>query len=152
MINNKKIAVVLPAYNAEKTLRKTYDEIPKDIVDFIILTDDKSSDGTLEIASRLPIDQTIVHDRNMGYGANQKSCYPSTRPKTINPPSSRYGVRAAAISAYRPPCFARSPISTCRRNRWRSFPASAVPRGCRPIPSATGFTASTAGHCRWRPA
>lgn len=75
MINNKKIAVVLPAYNAARTLQKTCGEIPHDIVDFIILTDDKSSDETLEIASRLPIDQTIIHDRNMGYGANQKSCY-----------------------------------------------------------------------------
>jgi len=75
MINNKKIAVVLPAYNAARTLQKTCEEIPHDIVDFIILTDDKSSDETLEIASRLPIDQTIIHDRNMGYGANQKSCY-----------------------------------------------------------------------------
>jgi glycosyltransferase involved in cell wall biosynthesis len=56
-------------------LQKTCDEIPHDIVDFIILTDDKSSDETLEVASRLPIDQIIIHDRNMGYGANQKSCY-----------------------------------------------------------------------------
>ena len=75
MINNKKIAVVLPAYNAEKTLRKTYDEIPRDIVDFIILTDDKSSDNTLEVARLLPINHIISHERNLGYGANQKTCY-----------------------------------------------------------------------------
>jgi glycosyltransferase involved in cell wall biosynthesis len=75
MINNKRIAVVLPAYNAARTLQKTYEEIPHDIVDFIILTDDKSSDDTLEVASRLAIDHTIIHDRNLGYGANQKSCY-----------------------------------------------------------------------------
>jgi glycosyltransferase involved in cell wall biosynthesis len=75
MINNKKIAVVLPAYNAEKTLRKTYDEIPRDIVDFIILTDDKSSDKTLEVARGIPINYIISHQKNMGYGANQKTCY-----------------------------------------------------------------------------
>lgn len=75
MINNNKIAVVLPAYNAEKTLRKTYDEIPLEIVDFIILTDDKSSDKTLEVAYGIPINHIISHQRNMGYGANQKSCY-----------------------------------------------------------------------------
>jgi glycosyltransferase involved in cell wall biosynthesis len=75
MINNKKIAVVLPAYNAARTLQKTYEEIPHDIVDIIILTDDKSSDETLEVARRLQIHHTITHDRNMGYGANQKSCY-----------------------------------------------------------------------------
>ncbi len=75
MINSKKIAVVLPAYNAARTLQKTYEEIPHDIVDFIILTDDKSSDETLAVASRLQIQHTIIHDRNMGYGANQKSCY-----------------------------------------------------------------------------
>lgn len=75
MINNKKIAVVLPAYNAEKTLRKTYDEIPMDIVDFIILTDDKSSDKTLDVARGIPITHIISHEENMGYGANQKTCY-----------------------------------------------------------------------------
>jgi glycosyltransferase involved in cell wall biosynthesis len=75
MINNKKIAVVLPAYNAEKTLRITYNEIPRDIVDFIILTDDKSSDKTVEVARGIPINHIISHQRNMGYGANQKTCY-----------------------------------------------------------------------------
>lgn len=75
MISNKKIAVVLPAYNAAKTLRKTYDEIPHDIVDFIILTDDKSSDETLLVASQLSISHIVTHEDNLGYGANQKSCY-----------------------------------------------------------------------------
>jgi glycosyltransferase involved in cell wall biosynthesis len=75
MIDNKKIAVVLPAYNAEKTLRKTFEEIPHDITDFIILTDDKSNDKTIEIARLLPINQIIEHEVNKGYGANQKSCY-----------------------------------------------------------------------------
>jgi len=75
MIDNKKIAVVLPAYNAEKTLRKTFDEIPHDIADFIILTDDKSNDKTIEVARQLQINHIIEHEINKGYGANQKSCY-----------------------------------------------------------------------------
>ncbi len=74
MINCKKVIVVMPAYNAEKTLIKTYNEIPKDIVDKIILTDDASRDNTLEIAKKLNI-STIIHVSNKGYGANQKTCY-----------------------------------------------------------------------------
>lgn len=74
MLNGKKIVVVMPAYNAEKTLEKTYNEIYKDIVDEIILTDDKSSDNTKDLAKDLNI-TTIVHKENKGYGANQKSCY-----------------------------------------------------------------------------
>jgi glycosyltransferase involved in cell wall biosynthesis len=75
MIYNKRIAIVLPAYNAEKTLRKTCEEIPMDIVDFIILTDDKSSDNTLDVARGIPINHIVSHSKNMGYGANQKTCY-----------------------------------------------------------------------------
>jgi glycosyltransferase involved in cell wall biosynthesis len=75
MINGRKLAIVLPAYNAEKTLTDTFNEIPTDITDFVILTDDKSNDNTVEIAKRLKIDHIIVHDQNRGYGANQKSCY-----------------------------------------------------------------------------
>jgi glycosyltransferase involved in cell wall biosynthesis len=75
MINNKKIAVVLPAYNAAKTLRKTFEEIPHEIVDFVILTDDKSSDETLSVARELHIADIITHDDTRGYGANQKTCY-----------------------------------------------------------------------------
>jgi glycosyltransferase involved in cell wall biosynthesis len=75
MINNRKIAVVLPAYNAAKTLRKTVEEIPLEIVDFVILTDDKSSDETLLIARELNIAHIISHEDNLGYGANQKTCY-----------------------------------------------------------------------------
>jgi glycosyltransferase involved in cell wall biosynthesis len=75
VIKNKKIAVVLPAYNAERTLKKTYEEIPLDIVDIIILTDDKSSDETLAVARQLPINHIISHEKNLGYGGNQKSCY-----------------------------------------------------------------------------
>ena len=74
MLNGKKIVVVMPAYNAEKTLEKTYNEIYKDIVDEIILTDDKSSDKTKDLAKDLNI-TTIVHKENRGYGGNQKSCY-----------------------------------------------------------------------------
>ena len=74
MIGPKKIVVVLPAYNAAKTLRRTYDEIPHDIVDEVILTDDGSSDTTPEIAADLGI-RTILHAENAGYGANQKTCF-----------------------------------------------------------------------------
>ena len=74
MINGKKVCVVMPAYNAEKTLKKTYDEIPKDIVDDIILTDDASQDKTVKLSQELNI-KTFVHTENRGYGGNQKTCY-----------------------------------------------------------------------------
>jgi len=74
MINSKRVCVVMPSYNAEKTLQKTYDEIPKNIVDEIILTDDASKDQTVELAHRLGI-KTFIHDQNKGYGGNQKTCY-----------------------------------------------------------------------------
>lgn len=74
MINNKKVVVIMPAYNAEKTLKQTYDEIYKDFVDEVILVDDFSGDNTKNLARELNI-TTIVHDRNKGYGANQKTCY-----------------------------------------------------------------------------
>jgi len=73
MINNKRIAVVLPAYNAEKTLEATVRELP-DLVDIRILVDDHSSDCTVDIAHRLGL-QYYVHDRNYGYGRNQQTCY-----------------------------------------------------------------------------
>jgi len=75
MINGKKITVVMPAYNAEKTLEKTYKEIPFDIVDDVILVDDQSKDGTVEIARKLGIKYIIEHEKNKGYGGNQKTCY-----------------------------------------------------------------------------
>ena len=75
MIGNKKIVVVLPAYNSEKTLEKTYNEIPFDIVDDVILVDDFSRDKTYETAHRIGIAHIIRHDENKGYGGNQKSCY-----------------------------------------------------------------------------
>ena len=75
MIDNKKIVVVLPAYNAEKTLEITYSEIPFDIVDEVILVDDLSRDKTVEEAERLGIKHIVKHDVNKGYGGNQKSCY-----------------------------------------------------------------------------
>ena len=74
MLNGKKIVVVLPAYNAEKTLKKTYDDIPKDIVDEIILTDDNSCDKTIEIAKGLDM-RIFTHEKTIGYGGNQKTCY-----------------------------------------------------------------------------
>ncbi|MDR1984776.1 MAG: glycosyltransferase family 2 protein [Prevotellaceae bacterium] len=75
MINGKIITVVLPAYNAEKTLRQTYEEIPFDIVDNIILVDDASNDKTMELAGELGIKYIIKHSQNKGYGGNQKTCY-----------------------------------------------------------------------------
>ena len=75
MLKNKKICVVLPAYNAETTLRQTYEEIPFDIVDEVILVDDCSQDATVEVGQALGIHHIIRHDVNKGYGGNQKSCY-----------------------------------------------------------------------------
>jgi len=74
VLNGKKVIVVMPAYNAARTLQKTYDDIPKDIVDDIILTDDNSSDDTVRIAKSLNI-KLFTHSDNKGYGANQKTCY-----------------------------------------------------------------------------
>lgn len=75
MIDNKKISVVLPAYNAEKTLEMTYNEIPFDIVDEVILVDDLSRDNTIQEAKKLGIKHIVKHTVNKGYGGNQKSCY-----------------------------------------------------------------------------
>ena len=75
MIKNKKIVVVLPAYNAGKTLEATYNEIPFDIVDDVILVDDFSSDDTIEVGRKLDIANIIDHKENKGYGGNQKTCY-----------------------------------------------------------------------------
>ncbi len=75
MLKGKKIVVVMPAYNAEATLEATYREIPRPLVDEVILVDDKSSDRTLEIAHKLGIEHIIAHERNKGYGGNQKTCY-----------------------------------------------------------------------------
>ena len=74
MISDKRVAVIMPAYNAELTLERTYAEIPHDVVDDTILVDDASSDSTVEVAHRLGID-TVLHRENRGYGANQKTCY-----------------------------------------------------------------------------
>ena len=74
MLNGKKIVVIMPAYNAEQTLKQTYDEIYREFVDEIILVDDSSLDNTKELSKSLNI-TTIVHKENKGYGANQKSCY-----------------------------------------------------------------------------
>lgn len=74
MINGKKVVIIMPAYNAEKTLKQTYDEIYKDFADEIILVDDNSQDNTKNLSKELNI-ITIVHKENKGYGGNQKSCY-----------------------------------------------------------------------------
>lgn len=75
MIQGKKIVVVMPAYNAARTLKRTYDEIPHDIVDEIILVDDASRDDTVTVARDIGIKHVIRHDKNRGYGGNQKTCY-----------------------------------------------------------------------------
>lgn len=75
MLQGKKIVVVLPAYNAAQTLKMTYEEIPFDIVDDVILVDDASRDHTVEVGKSLGIKHIIRHEKNKGYGGNQKSCY-----------------------------------------------------------------------------
>jgi len=75
VIHGKRVVVVLPAYNAGATLRKTYEEIPRDIVDDVVLVDDASRDDTVRRARRLGIEHVIQHPSNRGYGGNQKSCY-----------------------------------------------------------------------------
>ena len=75
MFLGKKIIVVLPAYNAAQTIEKTYREIPFDLVDEVVLVDDASRDETVSTATRLGIRHIVVHEKNTGYGGNQKSCY-----------------------------------------------------------------------------
>ena len=75
MIDGKKVVVVFPAYNAAKTLEKTFKELPFDIVDETVLVDDASKDNTAQLAKDLGVTHVIVHDQNKGYGGNQKSCY-----------------------------------------------------------------------------
>jgi glycosyltransferase involved in cell wall biosynthesis len=75
MIHGKKIIAVLPAYNAALTLKQTYDEIPFDIVDDVVLVDDFSKDNTSEVARNIGIRHVIRHEKNKGYGGNQKTCY-----------------------------------------------------------------------------
>ena len=75
MYKNKKVVVVLPAYNAAQTLRKTYNEIPFDLVDEVILCDDASKDHSVSVAKEIGIKHIIIHEKNKGYGGNQKSLY-----------------------------------------------------------------------------
>jgi len=75
MINDKKVVVVMPAYNAASTLATTYNEIPQDIVDEVILVDDVSSDNTPDVAREIGIHHVHIHLENRGYGGNQKTCY-----------------------------------------------------------------------------
>jgi len=75
MLKGNKIIVVMPAYNAEKTLKKTFEEIPHGVVDEVILVDDCSQDGTAGLAKEIGVRHIIRHDKNKGYGGNQKTCY-----------------------------------------------------------------------------
>ncbi|MGB1318162.1 MAG: glycosyltransferase family 2 protein, partial [Flavobacteriales bacterium] len=75
MINGKKVVVVLPAYNAASTLETTYNEIPMEIVDEVVLVDDASPDNTVDVGKDLGIKHIVKHQNNRGYGGNQKSCY-----------------------------------------------------------------------------
>lgn len=75
MLFGKKIIVVMPAYNAEKTIAQTIAEIPLDLVDEYVVVDDASTDNTLQVASTLNVKNLIKHDKNRGYGGNQKTCY-----------------------------------------------------------------------------
>src|SRR5512140_590891 len=74
MILGKKLIVIMPAYNAERTLRQTYEELPHEYVDETILVDDASRDATAKVAHELGV-KTIIHPENRGYGGNQKTCY-----------------------------------------------------------------------------
>jgi glycosyltransferase involved in cell wall biosynthesis len=74
MLNGKRVVVVMPAYNASRTLRQTYNEVPLDVVDDVLLVDDASSDATVALARELGL-TTFLHERNLGYGKNQKTCY-----------------------------------------------------------------------------
>ncbi|MBI2413899.1 MAG: glycosyltransferase family 2 protein [Deltaproteobacteria bacterium] len=75
MLHGQKVIVVMPAYHAEKTLLMTYNDIPHDVVDDIVLVDDCSKDNTVEVGKRLGIKNIVVHKKNQGYGGNQKTCY-----------------------------------------------------------------------------
>jgi glycosyltransferase involved in cell wall biosynthesis len=76
MFQNKKVVVVMPAYNAGKTIMKTYNEVmAQGVVDKVILVDDASPDNTVKVAEDLPLTKVFVHERNLGYGGNQKTCY-----------------------------------------------------------------------------
>jgi glycosyltransferase involved in cell wall biosynthesis len=75
MILGKKLVIIMPAYNAELTLRRTYEEIPFEIVDEVVLVDDASKDRTIDVAREIGINHIIRHEKNTGYGGNQKSCY-----------------------------------------------------------------------------
>src|SRR5262249_2638287 len=75
MYRNKKVVVVMPAYNAALTLEQTIKEIPMDLVDELVLVDDNSKDNTVEVAKSLGIKHVIKHEQNKGYGGNQKTCY-----------------------------------------------------------------------------
>src|SRR5258705_13326243 len=101
MIHGKRVVVVLPAYNAAKTLRQTFDELPHDIVDHVILVDDASQDETSRLARQLGI-TTFIHSRNLGYGGEDKNCsrggVPAGAPRTDTGPPA-YPNTAAPVTA-----------------------------------------------------
>ncbi|HEU5237268.1 MAG TPA: glycosyltransferase, partial [Pyrinomonadaceae bacterium] len=74
MLNGKKVIVVMPAFNAARTLERTYRELPLDLVDEVLLVDDRSADNTVEVSKALGV-TSFLHEQNLGYGANQKTCY-----------------------------------------------------------------------------
>ena len=133
MIANRRVAVVLPAYNAARTLARTCAEIPRDIVDDLILTDDASGDDTVAISTSLGL-HTIRHPRNRGYGGNQKTCYAAALER-----GARYrGECCIPIINIRPswcrpwpPCWCR----TIMMPFWPRASSAAVPwqAACRPI-------------------
>ena len=122
MINGKRVAVVLPAYNAEKTLEATVHELP-DLVDIRILVDDHSSDRTVEIAHQLNL-QLFVHDQNYGYGRNQQTCYREALAAGADVVIRRAdgGCTCASLSSPHRPCW-----STCQRS---STTSTRCPRRC----------------------
>jgi len=169
MRTSEKVVVVMPAYNAGRTLRLTYEELPKDTVSLVILVDDGSTDGTLEVARQLGL-EIFVHNRNYGYGANQKTCYaealragadivvmvhpdyqydPRLVPQIIDPI-----VRGEADVVFGSRLKSGSALAQ-GMPWWKYFsnPSSRTSRTGRSIcrsPSSTRATAPSAGMC-WRP-
>ena len=108
-MSRPRVIAVLPAYNAEKTLEKTYADIPNDFVDDVILVDDASRDRTVEIARRLGI-HVVVHPRNRGYGANQKTCYRTALERGADLPAPRPARRRPAAPTADHPVPATAPV------------------------------------------
>ena len=144
-----KVVVVMPAYNAGRTLRMTYEELPKDTVNLVILVDDGSTDATLEIARELGL-EIFVHDRNYGYGANQKTCYTEAlrsgvRRRRDGAPRLPVRPDAGAARSSSPSCAARRTSCSDRASR------VAAPRSSRACPGgSTSRTDSSPVSRTWR--